>query len=61
MLAGETIASGAPPRCEDCATMPKLDVYRSAAGLYIGTYCHCGPQHARVGLLPHARTRAGRV
>jgi hypothetical protein len=43
-LPGETIASGAAPRCEDCGVMAKLDVYRSAApGYYIGTYCDCGP------------------
>ena len=23
--------------------MPKLDVYLSGAGYYIGTYCRCGP------------------
>ena len=42
-LPGETIASGAPPRCPDCAVMPRIDVYRSGAGFYIGTYCQCGP------------------
>lgn len=39
----ETIADGTGPRCEGCGKMPKLDIYRSAAGFYIGTYCHCGP------------------
>jgi hypothetical protein len=38
-----TIADGGAPRCEDCAKMPKFDVYRSAAGFYVGTYCDCGP------------------
>ncbi len=42
-LERETIADGAQPRCEACHTMAKLDVYRSGAGFYIGTYCHCGP------------------
>ena len=36
-LTGETIASGAPPRCPDCGVMPRIDVYRSAAGFYLGT------------------------
>ncbi len=51
-LPGETIAVGASPRCEDCATMPKLDVYRSAAGFYVGTYCHCGPYTRESGYYP---------
>lgn len=42
-LPGETLASGADPRCPDCGKMGKLDVYMSAAGYYIGTYCDCGP------------------
>ncbi len=48
-LPGETIGSGGPPRCEDCGVMPKLDVYRSAAGYYIGTYCNCGPYSRESG------------
>jgi cation-transporting ATPase V len=36
---GETIATGAEPRCEDCGRLPHLDVYRSGAGFYVGTYC----------------------
>ena len=54
MLPGETIASGAPPRCEDCDTMPKLAVYLSGAGFYIGTYCQCGPYTRESG---YYRTR----
>ena len=54
MLPGETIASGAPPRCEECGTMPKLDVYLSGAGFYIGTYCQCGPYTRESG---YYRTR----
>jgi hypothetical protein len=42
-LPGETIGSGAAPRCEDCCKMPRLDVYLSGGGYYIGTYCDCGP------------------
>ncbi len=41
-LPGEAIADGAAPRCEDCGKMPRLDIYRSGAGFYIGTYCPCG-------------------
>lgn len=42
-LPGETLASGAPPTCEDCGVTVELGVYRSAAGWYVGTYCDCGP------------------
>lgn len=42
-LPGETIGSGAEPRCPDCQTMPKIGVYSSAAGHYVGTWCQCGP------------------
>ena len=34
--------------------MPKLDVYRSGAGYYIGTYCNCGPYTRESG---YYRTR----
>lgn len=45
MIPGETIASGATPKCESCDETPDLDVHRSpgGAGYYIGTYCACGP------------------
>ena len=43
VMPGETIATGGSPECRDCHRVPKLDVYRSAAGYYIGTYCDCGP------------------
>ncbi len=46
---GETIGEGAPPHCDDCGRMPKLDVYRSGAGYYIGTYCSCGPYSRESG------------
>lgn len=42
-LPGETISTGASPRCEDCHKMPKIDVYSTPAGYYVGTYCDCGP------------------
>ena len=43
MMPGETIASGASPTCRDCGVTPKLGVYQSPAGYYIGTFCDCGP------------------
>ena len=49
---GETIATGAEPRCEDCGRMPHLDVYRSGAGFYVGTYCGCGPYSRESGYYP---------
>lgn len=33
----------APDECEDCGVELKLQVLRSAAGYYIGTWCNCGP------------------
>lgn len=53
-LPGETIATGAPPRCPDCHVMARIDVYRSGAGFYIGTYCACGPYTRESG---YYRTR----
>jgi len=49
MLTGETIASGAPDTCPDCATKLTLQVLRSAAGFYIGTQCECGPYSRESG------------
>jgi hypothetical protein len=43
MLPGETILSGASRMCSTCKLIPKLGVYRSGAGYYVGTYCNCGP------------------
>lgn len=43
MIPGETIATGAATTCPDCKVTPHLDVCRSAAGYYVGTYCDCGP------------------
>lgn len=43
MLPGETIASGAPTRCDECGTEVDLAVHQSAAGFYVGTWCDCGP------------------
>ncbi len=48
-LPGETIGTGAPPRCDDCGKMPKIDVYMSAAGYYVGTQCDCGPYSRESG------------
>jgi len=43
MIPGETIASGAPKKCNDCGVTPPIKVHQSAAGYYIGSYCNCGP------------------
>ena len=43
MILGETILSGAPCTCVDCNLKLILQVCRSAAGYYLGTYCNCGP------------------
>ena len=56
-LPGETISDGAAPRCDDCGRMPKLDVYLSGTGYYIGHVLRLRPVHLRVGLLPHPRAR----
>ena len=49
---GETIATDAAPRCDDCGRMPRLDVYESRAGFYIGTFCGCGPYSRESGYYP---------
>ena len=49
MMQGETISSGGYATCPDCNITPKLDVYCSGAGYYIGTYCGCGPYSRESG------------
>ena len=49
MLPGETIASGAPSVCPDCAAQLQLGVLQSAAGFYIRTRCECGPYSRETG------------
>lgn len=39
MIPGETIATGASPKCA-CGTIFKNEVLSSNAGYYIGTFCH---------------------
>jgi len=48
-LPGETIATGAPSTCPDCKVKLTLQVLRSAAGYYIGTFCNCGPYSRESG------------
>jgi hypothetical protein len=43
MFPGETLLTGAPPKCDDCKVTPPLSVMRSPAGWYIGSVCQCGP------------------
>ena len=43
MMPGETILTGASPKCSTCEIAPSFAVCISAAGYYIGTYCLCGP------------------
>lgn len=43
MLVGETILSGCASTCSDCGVRMVLQVCRSAAGHYLGTWCDCGP------------------
>jgi hypothetical protein len=54
MIHGETIATGAAATCPDCKLTPRLQVYESAAGHYVGTYCKCGPYSRESG---YYRTR----
>jgi hypothetical protein len=49
MLQGETILSGAPDTCSDCEIELKLEVCRSGAGYYLGTWCNCGPYSRESG------------
>jgi hypothetical protein len=52
---GETIATGAPTKCEDCGHVLKPEVLHSNAGCYagteyyIGTQCYCGPYSRESG------------
>jgi hypothetical protein len=39
----ETVGSDLAPGCEDCGKTPRVAVFHSDAGYYIGTYCDCGP------------------
>jgi hypothetical protein len=55
-LPGETIATGAPDTCRECGVKPDLQVLRSAAGYYIGTFCNCGPYSRESGYYPNAET-----
>lgn len=53
-LPGETLALGADRVCDRCGVdvLPRLGVYRSGAGWYIGTYCDCGPYTRESGYYP---------
>ena len=51
-LPGETLATGAPPTCEDCEVAVTPEVQSSAAGYYVGTYCECGPYSRESGYYP---------
>ena len=45
----ETLSEHPDLPCEDCGWVPSLDVYRSAAGFYVGTWCGCGPYSRESG------------
>ena len=49
MMNGETIATGAADKCRDCEVQLHLQVCRSGAGYYVGTYCGCGPYSRESG------------
>ncbi len=51
-MVGETLASGGAGVCADCGSVPRLGVYQSAAGHYVGTYCECGPYSRESGYYP---------
>lgn len=48
-LPGETLRTGASPKCADCGTTVELTVCRSNAGYYIGSLCCCGPYSRESG------------
>ena len=52
MIQGETIANGANETCGDCGWNLTIDVHRSAAGYYWGTWCGCGPYSRESGYYP---------
>lgn len=45
-LPRETLATGAATQCPTCHVVLTVDIHRSNAGWYIGTWCECGP-HSR--------------
>lgn len=49
MIPGETIASGASSKCNECGKEMEFEVLRSGAGFYIGTQCECGPYSRESG------------
>ena len=49
MIPGETIATGASEKCEDCGVLYYPRVCRSWAGYYVGTECPCGPNSRESG------------
>jgi len=49
MMPGETIFTGASPKCNDCGVETILQVCKSGAGYYLGTYCNCGPYSRETG------------
>jgi hypothetical protein len=51
-IVGETLALGAPERCDDCGTIIVLTVCESAAGHYVGAWCKCGPYCRESGYYP---------
>lgn len=38
--------------CPTCGGMPKIAVYRSGAGFYVGSWCRCGPYSRESGYYP---------
>lgn len=46
-LPGETIGRGASPNCSECGRELPIEVLRSAAGYYIGTFCPVDGPYSR--------------
>ena len=47
MFPGETILSGADPKC--CGKLLKFEVLSSFGGYYVGTFCPCCGPYTREG------------
>ncbi len=52
VMPGETLATGANPKCEDCGITPELEILSTPAGYYIGTRCNCDPYSRESGYYP---------
>jgi hypothetical protein len=59
MSPGETLLTGANPKCDECMMTPPLTVMRSGGGWYIGSICDCGPFSRESSYYPTSKAAEG--